>query len=63
MTSLRKILRLRREHREAESQQFMTEIARWVTAAARFDQSHDRPDVKMIEPDDPALKSDSVKHT
>jgi hypothetical protein len=63
MRSLRKMLRLRRQRREAESQRFMAEIARWVTAASRFDQPNYQPDVEMIEPDDPSLKSDSVKHT
>ena len=38
MRSLRKMLRLRRQRREVESQRFMTEIAHWLEAAKRFDQ-------------------------
>jgi hypothetical protein len=63
MVSLKKKLRLRRLRREAESQRFMAEIAGWITAAARFDQPIDRPDVKSVEPDEPALKSDVVNRT
>ena len=39
MRSLRKMLRLRRQRREAESQRFMTELCRWFESARRFDQS------------------------
>lgn len=62
MASLKKKLRLRRQRREQEERRFMAEIAGWITAASRFDQPIDRPDVKNVEPDS-ALKSDVAQHT
>lgn len=47
MTSLKKKLRLRRLRREQEERRFMAELCRWVTAAERFDESIDRPDVEL----------------
>jgi hypothetical protein len=59
MISLKKKRQLRRLRAEQDDRRFMMNLFRWLEAARRFDQSHEPP----TEPDDPALKLDSVEHT